>query len=279
MPSNKPESEYLQDPSVFQPSSETGESAPTKVCEICFGTGVEIVPEKGARPCRCRVARSQERLLRAAHIPGRYANCSLNNYKAEPRTSQDIAFRFACRLVLDYPAVDRGLLFMGPVGVGKTHLAVAILKGLVAKGVPCLFYEFGALLKQIQDSYNAISQTSEMRVLAPVYQAEVLVLDELGASVPTDWVRDTMYQIINNRYNEKKLTIFTTNFLDERPVIEPTMDRGRSDKRAQPNSAYTLAERIGVPLRSRLYEMCNKVEITGEDFRKTENKQLDFTRI
>jgi DNA replication protein DnaC len=276
MSSNKPERESFQDPAALQPSSEEVESSATKVCDVCFGTGVEIVPEKGARPCRCRVAQSQERLLRAAHIPHRYANCSMDNYKVEPRTSQDIAFRFACRLVLDYPAVDRGLLFMGPVGVGKTHLAVAILKGLVAKGVPCLFYEFGSLLKQIQDSYNSISQTSEMRVLAPVYEAEVLVLDELGATVPTDWVRDTMYQIINKRYNAKKLTIFTTNFLDERPGVEPANDLG---KRARPSSAYTLAERIGVPLRSRLYEMCNKVEITGEDFRKTENKQLDFTRI
>ena len=167
---------------------------------------------------------------------------------------------------------------MGPVGVGKTHLAVAILKGLVAKGVPCLFYEFGSLLKQIQDSYNPISQTSEMRILSPVYQAEVLVLDELGATVPTDWVRDTMYQIINNRYNEKKLTIFTTNFLDE-PATGHAVNSGRNDKKAHPSATYTLDERIGVPLRSRLYEMCNKVEIKGEDFRKTENKQLDFTRI
>ena len=167
---------------------------------------------------------------------------------------------------------------MGPAGVGKTHLAVAILKGLIFKGVPGLFYEFGALLKQIQDSYNSISQTSEMRVLAPVYQAEVLVLDELGASVPTDWVRDTMYQIINTRYNDRKLTIFTTNFLDERSSSVEPMSK-RSEKRVQPVTAYTLDERIGVPLRSRLYEMCAKVEITGPDFRKTQNRALDFNQI
>jgi DNA replication protein DnaC len=98
-----------------------------------------------------------------------------------------------------------------------------------------------------------------MSVLAPVYQAEVLVLDELGASKPTDWVRDTMMQIIGKRYNDKKLTIFTTNYLDAR--------RAPADE--------TLEDRIGVRLRSRLYEMCKTVNIEGEDYRK----QLDAHQI
>jgi DNA replication protein DnaC len=115
-----------------------------------------------------------------------------------------------------------------------------------------------------------------MSVLAPVFEAEVLVLDELGATVPTDWVRDTLYQIINTRYNEKKLTIFTTNFLDER-IVEETADgtdeiraveKQRSLKKGKLSTAYTLEERIGVPLRSRLFEMCNRVLIEGDDYRK-----------
>jgi len=171
------------------------------------------------------------------------------------------------------------------VGVGKTHLAVAILRGLMEKGVPCLFYESGSLLKRIQDSYNPISKTSELRVLAPVYQAEVLVLDELGATIPTDWVRDTLYQIINTRYNEKKLTIFTTNYADELLVervddVEPANRGSSSKKQSHPREMWTLEERIGVPLRSRLYEMCTKVEIRGEDYRRRLDKRgFEFTRI
>ena len=140
---------------------------------------------------------------------------------------------------------------MGPAGVGKTHLAVAIIKDLIEKGFASLFYEFGSLLKEIQDSYNPISKSSEFKVLAPVYQADVLVLDELGATVPTAWVWDTMYQIINKRYNDNKLTIFTTNYLDKGNELE---------------------ERITYRLRSRLYEMCTNVVMEGEDYRRAGRK-------
>ena len=139
--------------------------------------------------------------------------------------------------------------------MGKTHLAVAILRELIgryqARG---LFYQFGALLRQIQDSYNPVSQTSELKVLSPVFEADVLVLDELGASKPTDWVRDTMMQIINTRYNDKRVTIFTTNYPDVRKSAE--------------DSSEILEDRVGVALRSRLYEMCKTVVLEGEDYRK-----------
>lgn len=227
------------------------------VCSFCFGSGMEVVPGKGARRCRCRMQDARATLLEAARIPCRYEECSLANYQpAANNGSQLRAFNYAYRLVREYPSVDRGLLLMGPCGVGKTHLSVAILRELIEKkGVPCLFYEFGTLLKEIQNSYNPVSQTSELTVLAPVVEAEVLVLDELGATKPTDWMRDTMMQVINTRYNDRRLTIFTTNYVDE---------RGRS-------SEETLEDRIGARLRSRLYEMCRTIIIDGEDYRRRFN--------
>ncbi|MEJ7711774.1 MAG: ATP-binding protein [Pyrinomonadaceae bacterium] len=237
----------------------TGEESPQSsavqpsLCPICYGSGIEVIAQKGARRCSCRTENARTRLLHDARIPRRYSECSLQNYyPCERNGSQLKAFNYAFRLIREYPAVDRGLLFMGSVGVGKTHLSVAILRGLIEKGVPVMFYEFGALLKEIQDSYNPVSQTSEMKVLAPVYQTEVLVLDELGASKPTDWVRDTMMQIINARYNEKRFTVFTTNYTDARKA----------------EKEETLEDRIGVRLRSRIFEMCRTVQMDGDDYRR-----------
>src|SRR5207302_9755487 len=102
--------------------------------------------------------------------------------------------------VEEYPT-DFGLLFVGPTGVGKTHLAVAVLRELITtKGVECLFYDFRDLLKEIQDSYNPVSQTSELRVLQPVLDVEVLLLDELATSNPSDCVNETLGYVINPRY-------------------------------------------------------------------------------
>ena len=132
-------------------------------------------------------------------------------------------------------------------------MAVALLKKIVAeKGDSCLFYDFRDLLREIQASWNSVSKTSELEVLQPVLEAKVLVLDELGANKPSDWVRDTITHIINCRYNDKKLTVFTSNYLDA----------------AGNHKEESLTDRIGVRLRSRLYEMCREIEIYGDDFRK-----------
>jgi DNA replication protein DnaC len=158
------------------------------VCSLCFGTGMEVVPGKGARRCHCRTQDAQRRLVEAARIPRRYERCSLGNYQPANNNGLQLrAFNYAYRPAREYPSVERGLLFTGSCGVGKTHLSVVVVRELIEKkGVPCLFYEFGSLLKEIQNSYNPVSQTSEFKVLAPVFEVEVLVLDELGATKPTD---------------------------------------------------------------------------------------------
>ncbi len=232
------------------------ETPPSSECPHCFGSGMEVVSGEGARRCRCQSPDNRDRLLQSARIPPRYQHCTIQGYEAANDELSKWAAKMEAQIIIDdyLSLAGRGLLLTGPVGVGKTHLAVAILRELISRyQARGLFYQFGALLRQIQDSYNPVSQNSELTVLAPVFEAEVLVLDELGASKPTDWVRDTMMQIINNRYNEKRLTIFTTNY---------------SDSRKNEKEGEILEDRIGVPLRSRLYEMCKTVVIEGEDYRK-----------
>ncbi|MEK7723866.1 MAG: ATP-binding protein [Acidobacteriota bacterium] len=231
-----------------------------EVCQLCYGSGMEFITG-GVRPCKCRKQNSHSNLLEKVKIPRRYEKCHFQSYKVS-NPSQQKAYAWASKLAMEYPAEDQGLLLMGTCGVGKTHLAVSILKALTERGFSCIFYEFGSLLKQIQDSYNPNTQSSELKILSNIFDAEILVLDEIGASKPTDWVRDTMAHIINTRYNDKKLTIFTTNYLDDR----------KGDKEE------TLEERIGVRLRSRLFEMCQTIKIDGHDFRKNFDKTTQIKK-
>jgi len=264
MPQEKKKDHNLKAvPRLAPVSSPANEPAETDVCQICFGTGMEIVPGKGARRCICRKRDTHVDQIAKAQIPKRYEKCHFNTYKTGDNVSQKIALRTAQDFTNQFPAVDSGLLLSGTVGVGKTHLAVSILKGLTERGFACLFYEFGTLLKEIQDSYNPRTFSSELGVLSPVLNADILVLDELGASKPTDWVRDTLAHIINSRYNEKRFTIFTSNYLDER-----ASDRDE-----------TLEDRIGVRARSRIYEMCQTVVISGEDYRRKIHQQSGFGRL
>ena len=225
---------------------------PSAACPRCQGLGWERMPDMRVRRCSCRGVARTSSLVASARIPRRYDECDFDSY-FPLNPSQEAALMFARRVADEFPNLDVGLLLMGTCGVGKTHLSVSILKALLEKNIPCLFYDFRDLLKEIQDSWNAQTQTSEMDILASVYEAEVLVLDELGASKPTEWVKDTMTHVINKRYNDRKVTIFTSNYLDAK---------------ANPYDE-TLTERVGARLRSRLHEMCKVITMTGDDYRKT----------
>jgi DNA replication protein DnaC len=210
-----------------------------------------------------------ERLLVAARIPKRYEHCELSNFDFEgAQISLASARMAACRFVEEYPLDTSGLLLVGDIGRGKTHLAVGIAKALIReKGIPCIFYDYRELLKEIQNSYNTSVQTTELELLRPVFDTDVLVLDELGAVKPTDWVWDTVSLLINTRYNDNRTTIITTNFKDEPAAgaVTPSLSPAKAAARKE-----TLGDRIGERMRSRLHEMCRIVKVEGAtDFRET----------
>jgi DNA replication protein DnaC len=240
-------------------------------CERCGGTGFEIVDREGrefAQPCACRGPVTQDRtpgaFLRACRIPPRYEHCSLESFEAG-NESLEAARDRATAYCGGYPYLDRdeglGLLMTGRSGLGKTHLAVAVLRELwMKKGARGQFWDFHELIREIRNSYNEETRTTELQVLEPVTGADILLLDDLGAWKMTDWMLDTLFFILNSRYLAKRSTLITTNFPDATPESAAS---DRSNRRAE-----YLVERIGAPLRSRLMEMCLIIPMDGPDFRQ-----------
>jgi DNA replication protein DnaC len=229
--------------------------------------------------CDCQTERMAGWALRKAHVPRRYEHCTLADYETSFRgahASLSPALLTARRFVEDFPVhtEGKGLLLVGSIGVGKTHLAVGVLEALVReKGAAGLFCDYRDLLKQVQNSYSPTVAATELEVLRPVFEAEVLVLDELGASKPTEWVWDTVAHILNTRYNDKRTTIFTTNYANLPSAAAVGSEPTGNLKRAVREE--TLGDRIGDRMRSRLMEMCVVVEMHGQDWRQT-TKQASF---
>src|SRR5208282_1300091 len=244
-----------------------------EVCPLCAGSGWKPVPggpESGVTRCDCQLRARGGAMIAAARIPKRYEHCELSNFTTDfpgADRSVELAHISASRFVQEFdPRDGRGLLLVGGIGTGKTHLAVGILKELIASsGSACLFCDYRELLKQIQNSYNDSVRATELQVLRPVFEAEVLLLDELGAVKPSEWVWDTVSLILNTRYNDNRATIITTNFADE-----PAASVARSSSSAARAAAReeTLGDRIGERMRSRLQEMCRIVKMDGPDFRQ-----------
>jgi DNA replication protein DnaC len=244
-----------------------------EVCRFCDDAGLRVVERadgtRVAEPCVCRTAKRTARQIASAKIPERYAHCTLEDYVPNyggNNSTLNAALLQARNFVKAYPfdTGGNGLLLTGSIGVGKTHLAVGMLQALIAdRGAKGLFVDYRDLLKQVQNSYNKTVDVTELEILRPVFEAEVLVLDELGANKPTDWVWDTVAHILNTRYNDRRTTIITTNYANLAP-LGSELNAVRSAMREE-----TLGDRIGERMRSRLQEMCVVVEMTGADFRQT----------
>jgi DNA replication protein DnaC len=235
-------------------------------CPLCGGSGWKDVgggPDRRVTRCDCFLETHAEHLLESAGIPARYFNCDFSTYQTNSNDGLAAAKIRVETWATQYPSDRSGLLLIGPSGVGKTHLAVAAIKHLTSKRFHCLFCDYRELLKQIQHSYNPSAQITELDLLRPVFETEVVLLDDLGAVKPSEWVWDTVSIILNTRYNEKRTTLITSNFLDGPSAAAEGISGPRRAAREE-----TLGDRVGERMRSRLFEMCRLVLVNGKDYRQ-----------
>ena len=244
------------------------------VCPKCGGSGwiiVERANVSGAEACECRFAGRAGRMEERAQIPPLYSNASLENFVV-PGPDNPIARRELTNVLLavknyvrEFPNEARpGLLLIGEAGTGKTHLAVAALRKILEKGFECLFCDYQNLLDRIRSGYDAASNSSDREAYRVALDAEVLLLDDLGAHRVTDWVEDTITSIVTWRCNNRKALIATTN-LPDGDVGSAMTERSALGK---PEYRITLGERIGPRARSRLFEMCTVIRMPAvEDYR------------
>jgi DNA replication protein DnaC len=224
-------------------------------CASCEDRGWIVRPGddgvERASPCDCAKRRGLDLSISSARIPERYRHCTIQNF-SPLNASLRRAREAADELANDWPQVQAGLLFCGPCGSGKTHLAVGLLQALIRRHqVSGLYVDCALLIREIQDAFGS-DDRSRRDLIRPVEETEVVLLDDLGGTKPSEWVRDTIAGIVNSRYNASRLTLVTTRFADE------------------PANAVelTLEQQVGVAVRSRLYEMCTTWRLETDDFRR-----------
>ena len=251
------------------------------VCPKCGGTGFIITEHAnltGAAPCDCRAQGRAARLEDRSQIPSLYRNSSFDNFvvpgNENPTARRELTTVLLAvkQFVRDFPNEKRpGLLLIGETGCGKTHLAVAALREIIAKGFEGLFCNYQTLLNNIKAGYDAASNSSNREAYRTALDSEVLLLDDIGAHRVTDWVEDTITSIVTYRCDNRKALIATTNL--------PEPDAGSVATHKSPTGQYeyrtTLAERIGARARSRLFEMCTVIRMPLiEDYRIRKGKQF-----
>jgi DNA replication protein DnaC len=220
------------------------------ICEagVCDGSGWIEVDELTARPCECRALKAKRKQSRrlGTGIPKRFRGVGFDR---QPIVDMDPALTREIRqFVRDIGAnldKGRGLWLFGDVGTGKTSLAMLVSKAALEAGRSVAIYSMPRLLSDIKETYEDSSERSYMELFERLVGVDLLHIDDLGAEKRTEWVLEQVYSIINERWQEQRSIIVTTNLID---VDE-------------------LRDQIGPRTVSRLHEMCDLIPIMGRDRR------------
>ncbi len=213
---------------------------------ICDGSGFLYDEETNtASDCPCRaqmIARNKARSLSAV-IPGRYRDVAFERFPVTEIDPKIVAStrRFVDRIGENLDA-GRGLWFMGPVGTGKTTLAMLVTKAALDAGRTAARYSLPGLLNEIRRTFDNGSHNDLLGQLTAV---DLLHIDDVGAEQTTPWVLEELYSLINSRYEEQRAIVITTNILDREKLCEQITER-------------TV---------SRLTEMCDELPVLGHDHR------------
>ena len=247
---------------------------PNPHCPICDGTGFKIIERgglSGAAPCDCTASNRTLDLKAKSNIPPIYENATLDNFVVPQdnpiaRDQLGTVLRQMRTYVREYKPKDLpGMLLVGDTGAGKTHLAVGVMKALLDKGHQCVFFDYQNLIERIRSGWDEASGMSDKEAYRTALDAEVLVLDDLGAHRLKEWVQDTIEAIITHRCNRRMPLIATTNLPDPDitgRVVAYTAAGGTAVHKR------SLAEYLGMRARSRLFEMCRVIWMPAvEDYR------------
>ncbi|MHB8658762.1 MAG: ATP-binding protein [Solirubrobacteraceae bacterium] len=215
--------------------------------DMCDGDGLVFDLETNtASDCRCRpqiIAQRKARSLSAV-IPRRYRDVSFDRPPVTEIDAQVVAAtrRFAGRIG-DHLDAGRGLWFMGPVGTGKTTLAMLVAKSALTAGRSVAIYSLPRLLNEIRETHRA--DRSHVDLLDRLTAVDLLHIDDVGAERTNEWVLEELYSIVNARYEDQRSMLITTNILDREALCEQITER-------------TV---------SRLTEMCDELPLLGHDRR------------
>ena len=196
-----------------------------------------------------------ERLFRDSKMGLRFQTRTFENFKVN--TQNKNAYKTAKAFADNFEKAKKegiGILFIGNYGTGKTHLACSIAIELMNKGIPVIYGTSISLLGKLKETYNGEYGSSEWNLLDLYSNVDLLIIDDLGKERPSEWVLEKLYYIINQRYENLKPIIITSNFNINEELVN----------RLSVNNNSSTAEAIV----SRLNEMCTGVSVQGEDYRR-----------